>query len=68
MTKILYFIIPTSLVKIGSKAAEFIPVLGPTLDFSKKAKKVTEMTDPISASSRGVGILFNYCFGKARAV
>ncbi len=68
MTTILYFITPTSLIKIGSKAVEFIPVLGPTLDYSKKAKKVTEMTDPISASSRGVGILFNYCFGKAGAV
>jgi len=68
MTTIIYFITPTSLVKIASKGAEFIPVLGPTLDFTKKAKKVTEMTDPISASSRGVGILFNYCFGKAGAV
>lgn len=56
------------MVKIGSKAAEFIPVLGPTPDFTKKAKKVTEMTDPVSASSRGIGILFNYCFGKAGAV
>ena len=53
MTKIIYFVRPTSLVKIGSKAAEFIPILGPTLEFTKKAKKVTEMTDPISASSRG---------------
>ena len=68
MTRIVYFITPTSLVKVWSKAAEFIPVLGPTLDFTKKAKKVTEMTDPISASSRGVGIIFNYCFGKAGAV
>jgi hypothetical protein len=68
MTAILYFVTPKSLVKIGSKAAEFIPVLGPTLDFSKKAKKVSELTDPVSASARGVGILFNYCFGKAGAV
>jgi hypothetical protein len=68
MVKIIYFITPTSLVKVGSKAAEFIPVLGPTLDFTKKAKKVTEITDPISAYSRGVGIIFNYCFGKAGAV
>lgn len=43
----LYFVTPTSLVKIENKAAEFIPVLGPTLDFPKKVKKVTEMTDPI---------------------
>lgn len=68
MTKILYFITPTSIVKIGSKAAEFIPILGPTLEFTKKAKKVTELTDPVSASSRGIGVLFNYCFGKAGAV
>ena len=68
MTKIIYFVTPTSFVKIGSKAVEFIPVIGPTLDFTKKAKKITEVTDPISASSRGVGILFNYCFGKAGAV
>lgn len=63
MTKIIYFVTPTNMVKIGSKigtkAAEFVPILGPTLEFTKKAKKVTEMTDPVSASSRGVGIVFN---------
>jgi len=68
MTQILYFVTPTSIVKIGSKAAEFVPILGPTLEFTKKAKKVTELTDPVSASSRGIGVLFNYCFGKAGAV
>ena len=68
MTTITYFITPTSLVKIASKGVEFIPVVGPSLAFTKKAKKVTEMIDPISASSRAVGILFNYCFGKAGAV
>jgi hypothetical protein len=71
MTKIIYFVTPKNMVKIGSKigtkAAEFVPILGPTLEFTKKAKKVTEMTDPVSASSRGVGIIFNYCFGKAGA-
>ena len=56
------------MVKIGSKAADFIPVLGPTLEFSKKARKVTEMTDPVSESSRGIRILFNFCFGKTGAV
>jgi len=60
MTKIIYFVTPTNLVKIGSKAAKFIPVVVPTLDFTKKVKKVTEMTHPISASSRGIRIAFNY--------
>lgn len=65
MTKIIYFVTPKSIFTITSKAAEFVPILGPSLEFTKKAKKVTEMTDPISASSRGIGMLFNYCFGKA---
>jgi hypothetical protein len=68
MTKIIYCVTPKSLVKIGSKAAEFVPILGPTLEFTKKAKKLTEMSDPVSASSRGIGIVFNYCFGKAGAL
>lgn len=66
-----YFVTPSNMVKIGSKlgkkAGEFVPIIGPTLEFTKKAKKVTELTDPVSASSRGIGILFNYCFGKAGA-
>lgn len=56
------------MVKIASKAGEFIPVIGPTLEFTKKAKKYTEIAQPIGASSRGIGLLFNYCFGKAGAV
>lgn len=68
MTKILYFITPKIFVKLGSKAAEFIPLFGPTIEYQKKAKKLTQMSDPLSASSRGVGILFNFCFGKAGAV
>lgn len=68
MTKIIYFITPKSLIKIGTKAVEFIPVLGPALDFNKRAKKLTEMTDPVVDSSQGIGILFNYCFGKVGAL
>ena len=41
MTKIIYFVTPTTLVKIGSKAAEFVSILGPSLEFTKKAKKVS---------------------------
>ena len=66
--RIIYFVTPLSFVKIASKAGEFIPVLGPAIEFTKKAKKVTEMTDPVGASSRGIGIVFNFCFGKAGAV
>lgn len=72
MTTIIYFITPQSIIKIGSKigtkAVEFVPILGPSVEFTKKAKKVTQLSDPVSASSRGIGILFNYCFGKAGAV
>ena len=66
--RIIYFVTPSSFVKIASKAGEFIPVLGPAIEFTKKAKKVTEMTDPVGASSRGIGIIFNFCFGKIGAV
>ena len=45
MTRIICFVTPKSLVKVGTKAAEFIPVLGPTLEYTKKAKKITEITD-----------------------
>ena len=65
---IIYFITPKSIAKLTSKAAEFIPIIKPSLEFTKKAKKVTKMTDPVSASLRGIEILFNYCFGKAGAV
>lgn len=68
MTKIIYFLTPTSLVKIGSKTTEFLPIVGPTLEYTKKAKKLTQISDPVSATSRGIGTLFNYCFGKAGAL
>ena len=68
MTKIIYFITPKSIIKVGSKAAEFIPILGPLAQYTKKAKKVTELSDPVSATSRGIGVMFNYCFGKAGAM
>lgn len=60
MTKIIYFVTPITIAKIGNKAAEFVPILGPSLEFTKKAKKITQMIDPVSASSRRIGILFNY--------
>ena len=60
MVKIVYFITPKTIAKLSSKALEFLPVVGPTLEFSKKAVKAPEMTDPLSASSRGIGILFNF--------
>lgn len=66
--KIIYFVTAKSIVTITSKAAEFVPILGPSLEFTKKVKKITKMTDFINASSRVIGILFNYCFGKAGIV
>lgn len=68
MTKIIYFITPKSLIKVAGKGAEFLPVLGPVAQYTKKAKKITKLSDPVSATSRGIGIMFNYCFGKAGAM
>ena len=68
MTKILFFVTPKLVARLGTKAVEFIPVLGPTATFLKKSQKITKLADPVSATSRSVGLLFNYCFGKAGAV
>jgi len=56
------------MVKIASKAGEFIPVVGPGITYIKKAKKVTGLTDPVSAGSKGMGTMFNVCFGKTGAI
>ena len=45
-----------------------LPILGPMATYTKKAKKVTELNNPVSATSRGIGLMFNYCFGKAGAM
>lgn len=65
---IIFWITPTTLAKLGSKAVEFIPGLGPGLKFTKQAEKITKLTDPVSYLTRTVGMLFNYCFGKTGAV
>ena len=68
MTKIIYFITPQSIIKVGSKTTEFIPILGPMAQYTKKAKKVTERSNRVIATLRGIGIMFNYCFGKVGAM
>lgn len=68
MTKIIYFVTPRSIIKLASKGVEFISILGPAATYTKKAKKITEMSNPVSATSRGIGLMFNYCFGKARTM
>lgn len=68
MIKIMYFVTPSGLVKVGAKAIEFIPMIGPSLTFTKKAKKFTQISNPVSAGSKGIGLIFNYCFGKTAAL
>jgi hypothetical protein len=65
---IICFITPASMVKIASKAAEFIPVCGPYIEYTKKAKTLTQLSNFVSAGPKGVGIMFTFCFGKARAL
>lgn len=68
MTQIVYFVTPKTLVKITTKAGEFLPMIGPTLSYTKKAQKMTDLVNPVSAGSRGIGMMFEYCFGKAAKV
>ena len=46
MTKVVYFILPSSLTEVGLqnlglKSVDFLPVVGPTVSYLRKAKKVT---------------------------
>ena len=68
MTKIIYFLTPTSIIKVGTKAVEFVPIVGPFMTYAKKATKATELSNPVSATSRGIGLMFNHCFGKVGAI
>ena len=65
------FIKPTSVVKIvskvGGKSVEALPVVGATIKYSKKAAKVTKITNPVKAASYGIGVMFDYCFGPVGA-
>lgn len=67
----LFFVSPKSVVtitsKVGGKAIDYLPIAGPTLKYIKKAKKVTNLSDPVSATSRGIGVMFDYCFGPVGA-
>ena len=38
------------------------------MKYVKKAKKVTEIADPITATSRGAGMMFKHCFGKTAVI
>ena len=55
MPKIVYFITPNAIAKVSSKAVEFLPIVGPAVEFTKKSTKATEMADPVSASSPVLG-------------
>ena len=68
MVQIIYFVKPKTFVKLTTKAGEFLPIIGPTLTYTKKAQKMTELADPVSAASRGVGMMFEFCFGKTAKV
>ena len=65
---IIYFVTPKSVIKVTTKAAEFVPILGPGVEYIKKAQKLTEISDPVTASSRGIGMIFKSCFGKPAVV
>jgi len=69
MVHITYFVIPSGLAakgleKIGSKASDFLPVVGPFLNYSKRARKVTNMANPVAATARGIATISDFCFGK----
>ena len=65
---IIFFLTPQNFAKITAKSAEYIPVAGPLIEYTRKSQKLTELSDPVSATSRGIGILFTTCFGKTAVI
>lgn len=70
MIKVVYFILPSGLTEVGLenlglKSVDFLPVVGPSVSYLKKAKKVTKMANPINAGARGISVISEFCFGKA---
>lgn len=63
-----FFITPKTVAKIGTKAAEFAPFIGPGVEYVKKAQKFTDIADPVTASSCGIEMIFKSCFGKTAVV
>ena len=68
MVQIRFFISPKSFVKVVTKAGEFVPIVGPLVTYTKNAQKATELANPVSATSRGIGLMFESCFGKTGKV
>lgn len=56
--------IPNAIVeKVVSDGSEYVPVIGSAFKYSRKAMKITKMTDPVRASTRAVGCLVAACTG-----
>lgn len=64
MINIVFFVSPKPFIKkVASTGSEFIPVVGPMVKFVTKAEKVTKITNPVTAASRGVGMVVIACTG-----
>ena len=50
--------------KIVEKGVGFIPIIGPGLKYSKTAKKVTNFTNPVKATTYTAGMRLEICGGK----
>ena len=64
MSSILLFISPKPIIKkIASTGSEFVPIVGPMIKFTTKASKITKISNPVTAASRGVGLVVIACTG-----
>ena len=50
--------------KVTTKSLEFVPLVGPGLQYVKRAKKVTKFSNPVKATTYMAGILLEICGGK----
>ena len=64
MSSIVLFISPKPFIKkVASVGTEFVPIVGPMVKFTTKASKITKITNPVTAASRGVGLVVISCTG-----
>lgn len=68
MVKVILFITPEVIAKISSKSIEFRPVISWSLDLSRKAVKLTKLSDLVSSATLAVGTMFEFSFGKIIAI
>lgn len=50
--------------KVTNKAVDYVPLIGPAFRYAKTAKKITNFSSPVKATTYTAGLLIEICGGK----